>query len=285
MSKVVPFKKKVAPVFLSDPPANSQDFSGKEEFFSSDKQVLKTHKKNKKNNTYRCPGYSSWSQMKQRCTNTRLAAYKDYGGRGITYSPNWETFSGFVEDMGVPPGPHMTLDRIDPNGNYEKSNCRWSSKIEQTRNRRSTHRVSYRGEDLPVAELAERLGIGARALGVRLKWFGGDADLALRGYTTVSRSGAVRNNAPIHPEDRWPASLVPADWWEAQYRQRQDPELTRPEYFFICTEAKMREYAEDMTEGPKVDRLDTLRKEAWQLMKLMGLDQSPRWIRWKSERN
>lgn len=94
--------------------------------------------KGKKHHGYHgTPAYRSWNHMKKRCGNPKDPSYKDYGGRGITYDPKWETFEGFFEDMGPRP-EGTTLDRYpDKNGNYCKSNCRWATKTEQSHNRRS----------------------------------------------------------------------------------------------------------------------------------------------------
>lgn len=80
--------------------------------------------------------YNSWDTMTQRCTNIRNSNYSYYGGRGITICDRWlESFENFLEDMGVRP-EGKTLDRIDVDGNYEPSNCRWATYSEQSSNKR-----------------------------------------------------------------------------------------------------------------------------------------------------
>ena len=82
--------------------------------------------------------YISWQHMIQRCYNESNDAYKHYGGRGISVSERWRnSFQNFLLDMGERP-EGMTLDRIDVNGNYESSNCRWATKSEQSLNRRKS---------------------------------------------------------------------------------------------------------------------------------------------------
>jgi len=80
--------------------------------------------------------YTSWVGMIQRCTNTRREKYSMYGGRGIQVCERWRTYESFLEDMGPRPSRALSIDRIDVDGNYEKSNCRWATATQQAKNTR-----------------------------------------------------------------------------------------------------------------------------------------------------
>lgn len=81
--------------------------------------------------------YQIWTNMKQRCTNPKRAGYKYYGGRGIKVCDSWmKSFKNFLDDMGKRPDKGFSIDRIDPNGNYEPSNCRWVTNVIQATNKR-----------------------------------------------------------------------------------------------------------------------------------------------------
>jgi hypothetical protein len=81
------------------------------------------------------PEYNSWSAMMARCFNPRHPHYENYGGQGISVYEDWRSILGWFADMGTRP-PGCSLDRIDPNGNYEPGNCRWADRKQQRQNRR-----------------------------------------------------------------------------------------------------------------------------------------------------
>jgi hypothetical protein len=81
--------------------------------------------------------FNSWRNMRDRCYNKHNKDYKNYGGRGITVCEEWNnSFEKFFSDMGKRP-IGKTLDRINNNGNYEPLNCKWSTHLDQIRNRRA----------------------------------------------------------------------------------------------------------------------------------------------------
>jgi hypothetical protein len=101
--------------------------------------------------------YSSWVNMKNRCLNPKTIGYSAYGGRGIKVCKRWRnSFEEFFKDMGSKPTPRHTLDRKNPDGNYEPNNCRWATEEEQQNNRRNNRVIEYKGESLTVSQLARK---------------------------------------------------------------------------------------------------------------------------------
>ena len=83
--------------------------------------------------------YGIWQAMWGRCTNPNNSRWSAYGGRGISVCSRWKKFENFLADMGDAP-PNLTLDRINVNGNYTPSNCRWVTWVEQAKNKRKKER-------------------------------------------------------------------------------------------------------------------------------------------------
>ncbi|MBB6446465.1 hypothetical protein [Bacillus benzoevorans] len=109
--------------------------------------------------------FSIWSGIKNRCFNPNEPTYKDYGGRGITVCEEWLEFIPFY-GWAIHNGysDNLTIDRIDNNGNYDPSNCKWSTKTEQSRNRRSNVKVTIDGETKTLTEWAEISGLAISTL-------------------------------------------------------------------------------------------------------------------------
>lgn len=85
------------------------------------------------------PTYVTWKSMRQRCRDPNSDQYWRYGGAGVKVCDRWQDFCAFLADMGPRP-PGMTIDRIDPYGDYEPGNCRWVDWSTQNRNKREHHR-------------------------------------------------------------------------------------------------------------------------------------------------
>ena len=87
----------------------------------------------------RTPEYASWQNMRRRCLGLSDKKYYAYGGRGITIDPRWDKFENFLADMGQRPFG-TSLDRIDNDGIYEPTNCRWATSVQQHASQRRNHR-------------------------------------------------------------------------------------------------------------------------------------------------
>lgn len=137
--------------------------------------------------------YRTWQDMIFRCTHDK-PEFKDYYGRGIKVCEEW--LSGFMpfRNWAVSNGytDELTIDRIDPNGNYEPSNCRWTTKKVQSGNRRISTNVTYRGKTKNVAEWARITGLPRGTIWHRIKDLGWDVEKALT--TPIKQTKETKDN-------------------------------------------------------------------------------------------
>ncbi len=129
------------------------------------------------------PLYHTWQGMIRRCTKPKDDAYKWYGARGVAVCERWLDFWKFVEDMGPKPTPEHSIDRYpDPAGNYEPSNCRWATIIEQRWNTRGEYKPAGQtafGRTQTIAEWAREFGLNKNTLLSRMYQAGRSLEDAL----------------------------------------------------------------------------------------------------------
>ena len=122
--------------------------------------------------------FKIWSGMHERCERPKHTHFKDYGGRGIVVCDEWSEYIPFAKwarENGY--NDDLSIDRINVNGNYEPSNCRWVTEKEQHNNKRTNRVVEYMGERYTLTQLAEKFGIKKTTLKERLNsgWSVADA--------------------------------------------------------------------------------------------------------------
>ena len=103
--------------------------------------------------------YKTWERLRSRCNNPNNPSYKNYGGRGICVCVRWDKFENFYKDMGLMPKGLNTIDRINTNGNYTPYNCRWASWSDQSRNKRTSLMVTFRGETKCLKDWTDKLNL------------------------------------------------------------------------------------------------------------------------------
>jgi len=115
------------------------------------------------------PEYSVWADMRSRCTNTNRKCYADYGARGIKVCERWDSFENFYSDMGKRPTSKHSIERDDVNGDYEPSNCRWATQVEQANNKTNSVYYTYKGTTKTFANWMRILSISRTHFGRMIK--------------------------------------------------------------------------------------------------------------------
>lgn len=117
----------------------------------------------------RLPEYGIWQAMKNRCNRPATRYYENYGGRGIKVCDRWmHSVVNFIDDMGLRPTSTHSIERIDNDGNYEPSNCRWATAAEQASNKRSNRYITVNGRRMTLAEAARQKGIKRGTFATRI---------------------------------------------------------------------------------------------------------------------
>jgi len=110
-------------------------------------------------NNKRTPELRCYHKIKERCGNPTTKGYENYGGRGIKVCDRWvDSFDHFLEDMGERPSKKHSIERIDVNRDYKPSNCKWATKLEQSRNTRTNRYITHQGQTKCLAEWLEITG-------------------------------------------------------------------------------------------------------------------------------
>jgi len=138
--------------------------------------------------------YMLWHHIICRCYDKNNISYPHYGGRWITVCDRWlDSFESFYADMGERP-EWMSIDRIDNNGNYEKSNCKWSTIIEQANNKTTNVWYSCNWENMTVAQWARKMWLSRACLADRIKKHGIYKAITMKWYKKKTKFEYCRSS-------------------------------------------------------------------------------------------
>ena len=130
-----------------------------------------------------------WAQMKRRCLSEANKDWKNYGGRGIKVCDRWlESFTNFWEDMQDGYSPELSLDRINVNGHYEPTNCRWATVAQQCNNTRFNKKIQTPKGEMTIAQAARAYGIKVVTLHARIFRYNWPVHVALHQPTTCGNA-------------------------------------------------------------------------------------------------
>lgn len=114
--------------------------------------------------------YTIWGRMKARCNNKNYNEFYLYGGRGISICDEWVSDFMTFHEWAMANGytDDLSIDRVNNNGNYEPSNCRWATNFEQANNKRNNRHITYNNAMLTLPQWSVISGINVKTLGSRL---------------------------------------------------------------------------------------------------------------------
>ncbi len=143
--------------------------------------------KNTTHGRWNDPIFITWRAMISRCTNPKDKRYSRYGERGITVCERWLTLENFLHDMEGSFSKGLTIDRIDNNGNYEPSNCRWSTRGQQNRNYSRNLVLHHNGKSMCAIDWALELNINPKTIYDRKSRGWSDEDTLLKPVKSSSQ--------------------------------------------------------------------------------------------------
>lgn len=143
-----------------------------------------------KHNDYKTRLYTIWKNMRQRCNtkNINNASYRYYAKRNILICKEWNDYNEF-KNWAINNGYRndLTIERIDVNGNYEPSNCRWATIIEQAQNKTNTAKIIYKGEEQTLINLSKKYNISVSTIRRRIN-LGWDLDRVFNEEVKVGKN-------------------------------------------------------------------------------------------------
>jgi hypothetical protein len=147
---------------------------------------------------------SVWLSMRGRCLNSNNWAYHNYGGRGIKVCEEWNNFAAFYK-WAIENGykDKLTIDRINNNGNYEPSNCRWATAKEQANNKRTNHYVEYHGERKTMSQLSDEHNINYSNTKNRINVFKWDIEKAVSTPPNTEKRRFLTCNGKTQTISQW----------------------------------------------------------------------------------
>jgi len=161
--------------------------------------------------------YSTWKSMRRRCNSPSSPSFKNYGGRGIAVCEKWNaSFHAFVEDMGERP-PGYSIERIDVNGDYEPSNCKWIPRNHQSRNTRRSRIFEFNGVPYALWDLTKASGLKPDTVKERIE----------RGLALDEVIDRERIKKPPSPE------LIERAWRNSAHKRRQQTHCKRGHEFTV----------------------------------------------------
>lgn len=158
--------------------------------------TAKMGKANATHSEYGTRLYHVWQGMKQRCSYAKGFAYTDYGGRGIYVCDEWRNSFEEFRDWAMANGyrDDLSIDRIDVNGNYEPSNCRWATMKIQQNNRRNNRLLTINGVTMTLAGWADKTGISSACIANRLSYGWPEQDLLIEPNLANSKIRREKNS-------------------------------------------------------------------------------------------